>query len=119
MLLHWDDGPEQLASGTVRIGARRRRLAAGAQIVRAAAPGAEAMAYVLAGSGLSAQDGTAPAVRAGDAVRHPPGAASVLRAGDDGLDLLLLGPRTEAAVGDPAAPAPAPAPTIVAIADVP
>jgi len=115
MLLHWDDGPEQLAIGTVRIGARRRRLAPGAQTSRAAAPGAEAMAFVLAGSGLSSQDGTATAIRAGDALLHPPGAALVLRAGDEGLDVLLLGPRTEAADGDPGAPPP----TIAAIADVP
>jgi uncharacterized cupin superfamily protein len=115
MLLHWDDGPDQLASDTVRIGARRRRLAPGAQSPRAAA-GAEAMAFVLAGSGLSSRDGTEAPLRAGDALLHPPGAASVLRAGDDGLDVLLLGPRTEAAAGgDPAAPAP----TIVAIDDAP
>jgi uncharacterized cupin superfamily protein len=115
MLLHWDDGPEQLASGTVRIGARRRRLAPGAQSPRAAAPDAEAMAFVLAGSGLSSRDGTEAPIRAGDALLHPPGAASVLHARDDGLDLLLLGPLTEAAGGDPAARAPA----IVAIDDVP
>ena len=115
MLLHWDDGPEQLAIGTVRIGARRRRLAPGAQTPRAAAPGTEAMALVLAGSGQSSHDGTAAAIRAGDVLLHPPGAASVLRAGDDGLDVLLLGPRTEAADGDPGAPPP----TIAAIADVP
>jgi uncharacterized cupin superfamily protein len=115
MLLHWDDGPDQLATGTVRIGARRRRLAPGAQSPRAAAPGAEAMAVVLSGSGVSSQDGTEAAIRAGDALLHPAGAASVLRAGDDGLDVLLLGTRTEPAGGDAAAPAP----MIVAIDDVP
>jgi len=115
MLLHWDDEPEQLAIGTVRIGARRWRLAPGAQSPRPAASDAEAMAFVLAGSGVSAHDGTTAPIRAGDALLHPPGAASVLRAGDDGLDLLLLGSRSEAPDGGPAGPAP----TIIAIADVP
>jgi|SRR3954447_17538917 len=111
MLLHWDDGPEQLAVGTVRIGARRVRLAPGAKSPRATAPDGEAMSFVLAGSGRA----SGAAIRSGDALLHPPGAACGLRAGDDGLDVLLLGPRTEAAGGDPAAPAPG----IVAIAAVP
>src|SRR4051794_23311331 len=115
MLLHWDDGPEQLASGTVRIGARRRRLAPGAQSAQAGAPAAGARAFVLAGSGLSPQPGPPAEIRAGDALLHPPDAAPALRAGDDGLDVLLLGPRIEAPDGDPASPPP----TIVAVADVP
>jgi uncharacterized cupin superfamily protein len=116
MLSHLDDGPEQLAIGTVRIGARRWRLAPGTQSPRAVAPGAEAMAFVLAGSGVSAGDATTAPIRAGDALLHAPGAAPVLRAGDDGLDVLALGLRAGAASsgGDPASPAP----TVVAIADV-
>jgi len=75
------------------------------------------MAFVLGGSGVSAHDGTTAPIRAGDALLHPPGAAFVLGAGDDGLDVLALGALADPADagGDPAPPSP----TVVAIADVP
>src|SRR3954465_11750674 len=92
MLCHWDDAPEQLAIGTTRIGARRRPLAPGAPCPWAAT-GDEAMGFVLAGSGVSSRDGTTSAIRAGDALLHPPGAGGFLVAGAGGFGVRLLGPR--------------------------
>jgi uncharacterized cupin superfamily protein len=114
MLCHWDDAPEQLAIGTTRIGARRRPLAPGAPCPWAAT-GDEAMGFVLAGSGVSSRDGTTSAIRAGDALLHPPGAGGFLVAGDDGLDVLLLEPRDRAGDADPVRRAD----RIVAVAGVP
>jgi uncharacterized cupin superfamily protein len=132
MLCHWDEVPEELienghlrdlggASGTVRLGARRVRLAPGAQSTSGHVPdAAEELCFVLAGDGRSWQDGKTYAIRAGDALLHrPAGAAHRLIAGDDGLDAVMFGERrpTEAVPvdGDPAPRRPA----IVAVADVP
>ena len=55
----------------------------------------EEIFFVLAGSGLSWQDGKTYAVRAGDCIVHcVRREAHTLRAGDDGLDVLAFGERT-------------------------
>jgi uncharacterized cupin superfamily protein len=52
----------------------------------------EEISYVLRGSGLSWQDGEVYEVRAGDCIVHRAGReAHTLRAGDDGLDVLVFG----------------------------
>jgi len=116
MLCHWDDVPERLvdaghlrvhladlgrASGTVRIGARRQRLAPGASGTTVHVHDAEEeICFVLAGSGLSWQDGVTYEVGAGDALLHPPGgAAHCLLAGDDGLTVIVFGERRPVEVG--------------------
>jgi uncharacterized cupin superfamily protein len=56
--------------------------------------------YVLAGSGLSLQDDRAYAVRPGDCLVHLEGReAHTLRAGDDGLDVLVFGASRERSSG--------------------
>jgi uncharacterized cupin superfamily protein len=150
MLFHWDDVLDHpveaghlrghwldlgALSGTVTIGARRQRLGPGAQGTPAHAhDGEEEICFVLAGSGVSWQDGTTYAVGAGDALLHPPGgAAHCLVAGDEGLTAIMFGERRRADAGGDDAWAreaaagpvpvdgdPAPRPDgIVAIADVP
>ena len=116
MLCHWDDVPEQpietghlrahwvdlgAASGTVHIGARRQRLAPRAQGTPAHVHDAEEeICFVLAGSGLSWQDGTTYAIGAGDALLHRPGgAAHCLVAGADGLTAIMFGERRPVEVG--------------------
>ena len=57
----------------------------------------EEIFYVLAGSGLSWQDGKTYAVRAGDCIVHRVAhEVHTLHAGDDGLDVLAFGERTNA-----------------------
>jgi uncharacterized cupin superfamily protein len=52
----------------------------------------EEIFYVLRGSGLSWQDGEVYEIRAGDCIVHRAGReAHTLRAGDDGLDVLVFG----------------------------
>ena len=54
--------------------------------------------FVLAGTGLSFQDGTSHEVRAGDCIVHREAAeAHTLRAGDEGLDVLAFGVSRERA----------------------
>jgi uncharacterized cupin superfamily protein len=56
--------------------------------------GEEEIFFVLAGSGLSWQDGSVYEVGAGDCLVHLPGEeAHTLRAGSDGLDVLAFGQR--------------------------
>lgn len=56
--------------------------------------------YVLAGSGLSVQDDKTYAVRAGDCIVHPErGEAHTLKAGDEGLDVLVFGHSRERSSG--------------------
>ena len=107
-LVHFDDvEAEVIDRGPLR--GRRQRLGAAAGMHRAGVsryvlgPGEQAMpphvhadeeehVYVLAGSGLSWQDGRTWEVRAGDAIVHPAqGAAHTYVAGADGLDVLIFG----------------------------
>lgn len=116
MLCHWDEVSERAiaaghlrsgiadlgaATGTVEIGARRYRIAPGAQGGPAHVHDAEEeICFVVAGSGRSWQDGTTYDVRAGDAVLHRPGGpAHCLLAGDEGLTAIVFGERHPAEVG--------------------
>jgi uncharacterized cupin superfamily protein len=116
MLCHWDEVPERdaavgpmraawtdlgSAAGSARVGARRIRIAPGGQSTPAHAhDGEEELCFVLAGEGLSWQDGTTYAVRAGDALLHPArGAAHTLVGGAGGLEVLMFGERLRAEVG--------------------
>ena len=110
-LAHWDDATTRhhsraglqgtwtdlgTAAGTVGVGVHRIRLAPGEVSTPAHVHGAdEEIFYVIAGSGLSWQDGVTCEVRAGDCIVHRPLAeAHTLRGGDDGLDVLAFGHRT-------------------------
>jgi len=116
MVCHWDEVAERrieaghlhshvadlgAASGTVHIGARRYRIAPGAQGGPAHVHDAEEeICFVVAGGGRSWQDGTTYAVRAGDVLLHPPaGPAHCLVAGDEGLVAIVFGERRPAEVG--------------------
>jgi uncharacterized cupin superfamily protein len=84
------------AAGSRTVGVNRIQLDAGEVSTPAHVHGAdEEIFFVLAGSGLSWQDGETYAVRAGDCLVHAPlGKAHTLRGGDDGLDVLAYGKRT-------------------------
>jgi uncharacterized cupin superfamily protein len=116
MLCHWDEVPEQpvvaghlrgrwtdlgSAAGSVSVGVRRVRLAAGDHSTPAHVHDAEEeVCFVLAGEGLSWQDGATYEVRAGDVLAHPPaGAAHTLVGGPPGLEVLVFGERRTAEVG--------------------
>ena len=100
MVLHWDDAPwETVDRGELRW--ERQRLAPGLSRFRAE-PGArimpahvhvdeEELVVVLAGTGLSWQDGTAHPIRERDVVLHRPDAeVHTLIAGDEGLEVLIF-----------------------------
>ena len=107
---HWDEatggaarpaGPRRPwtnlggAAGSRTVGVNRIQLDPGEVSTPAHVHGAdEEIFFVLAGSGLSWQDGETYEVRAGDCLVHRPlGKAHTLRAGDDGLDVLAYGQR--------------------------
>jgi uncharacterized cupin superfamily protein len=116
VLAHWDDVEAQHARHG-HLGARWRRLgnAAGTRAVgvnrveidpgRWSTPvhrqtAAEEIFYVLAGAGLSWQDDQTYEVRPGDCIVHLARAeAHSLRAGPDGLDVLVFGNRVATEVG--------------------
>ncbi len=105
-LVHWDD-VEPVRPGRGHIAGTWRLLgrAAGCREVTvnrievdpgrwstAAHVEDEEIFYVLAGSGLSWQDGAVYEVGAGDCIVHRAGrGAHTMRAGDDGLDVLVFG----------------------------
>lgn len=110
-LVHWDDVESHRwehralggawanlgdAAGSVSVGVNRIQLDAGEVSTPAHVHGAdEEIFFVLAGSGLSWQDGVTHEIRAGDCLVHAPRAeAHTLRAGDDGLEVLAFGGRT-------------------------
>ena len=110
-LVHWDDVPASRnprpavggawsllgqAAGSVGVGLNRVQLDAGEISTPAHVHGAdEEIFFVLHGSGLSWQDGTTYEVRAGDTLVHRVRReAHTLRAGDDGLEVLVFGGRT-------------------------
>jgi uncharacterized cupin superfamily protein len=84
------------AAGAVAIGCNRVRVDPGRWSTAAHVDvGGEEVFFVLAGSGLSWQDGKVYDVRAGDCIVHRVGReAHVLRAGDDELEYLVYGPRS-------------------------
>lgn len=109
-LAHWDDlEPRRparpalggawtnlgAAAGSVDVGVHRIQLDEGEVSTPAHVHGAdEEIFFVLAGSGLSWQDGETHEIRAGDCIVHvAQGKAHTLRAGGDGLDVLAFGER--------------------------
>jgi uncharacterized cupin superfamily protein len=115
-LAHWDDAPSERvtvgpmdavwtdlgeAAGSVTVGARRIRLDPGGMPTPPHAHGAEEeIFYVLAGAGLSWQDGATHEIAVGDCLVHRAnGAAHTLRAGPDGLDVLAFGMRVPVEAG--------------------
>jgi uncharacterized cupin superfamily protein len=107
-LAHWDDVPfeeisrEHLrgfrqrlgaAAGTSRAGLSRYHLRPGEHAIPVHRHGGEEeIFYVLAGTGLSWQDGRTYAVRAGDCIVHRPGGeAHTIVASDEPLDVLAFG----------------------------
>jgi uncharacterized cupin superfamily protein len=83
--------------GTRTVGLRRIEVAAGHFSTPAHEHGAdEEIFFALSGSGLLWQDGKTCEVRGGDCVVHRPlRGAHTLRAGDDGLDVLVFGQRLD------------------------
>jgi uncharacterized cupin superfamily protein len=105
-LIHWDDiEPVRGEDGHIAASWRFLGRAAGAAKMtvnrieidpnRWSAPAhvkGEEIIFVLSGSGLSWQDGVVYEVREGDCIVHQAGSeAHTLRAGDDGLDVLVYG----------------------------
>jgi uncharacterized cupin superfamily protein len=90
------------AAGSVGVGLKRIEIDAGKWSTPAHVEGAEEeIVYVLGGSGLSWQDGKVYEVRPGDCIVHPPSRwAHTLRAGDDGLDVLIFGTRVPLQIAD-------------------
>jgi uncharacterized cupin superfamily protein len=90
------------AAGSVRVGVQRIEIAAGKWSTPAHTQGAEEeIVYVLGGSGLCWQDGKVYEIRPGDCIVHPPNRwAHTLRAGDDGLAVLIYGMRVPLQIAD-------------------
>jgi uncharacterized cupin superfamily protein len=108
VITHWDEREPRrrerghiagewrsLATATTRCGVNRVQIDPGRWSTPAHVHGAEEeIVYVLAGTGLSWQDGATYEIGAGDCVIHRAGEeAHTLRAGDDGLDVLIFGQR--------------------------
>jgi uncharacterized cupin superfamily protein len=89
------------AAGSVDVGLNHIRIASGRLSTPPHSHGAsEEIFHVLAGSGLSWQDGEAYEVRAGDTIVHlADHEEHTLRAGDDGLDVLVFGTRHPTELG--------------------
>jgi uncharacterized cupin superfamily protein len=83
------------AAGSVGVGLKRIQVDPGKWSTPAHSEGAEEeIFFVLAGSGISWQDGSVFEVAAGDCLLHvPEEVAHTLRAGSDGLDVLAFGER--------------------------
>jgi uncharacterized cupin superfamily protein len=112
-LAHWDDVPSNRravgdiagawsdlgrATGTVGVGLQRIGIEPGHRSTAVHVHRAEEeIFYVLGGSGLLWQNGETCAVAAGDCIVHRRGRERhVLRAGEDGLDVLAFGERLPA-----------------------
>jgi uncharacterized cupin superfamily protein len=110
-IAHWDDVPADRraaghidglwqslgdAAGAVGVGLQRIRIEPGRWSTPVHVHGAsEEIFVVLGGSGLSWQDGATYAVEPGDALVHRARAeVHSLRAGDDGLEVIVFGTRT-------------------------
>jgi len=89
------------AAGSVGVGLRRIEIDPGGRSTPAHAHGAEEeIFFVLAGNGLSWQDGDVYTVGPGDCLVHLPGKqAHTLVAGDFGLDVLAFGTRVAVETG--------------------
>jgi uncharacterized cupin superfamily protein len=115
MLVHWDDlEPIAIdrgelrgtrwrlagAGGDTRVGLSRYRLGPGERAMPVHVHGdEEELFYVLAGEGLSWQDGRTYAVRAGDCILHLPGAeAHTIAGAGAGLDVLAFGSGSDTGV---------------------
>ena len=114
-VLHWDDVEPVViddgdlrgtrwrlgaAAGAVRTGLSRYRLGAGERAMPVHVHGdEEELFYVLAGEGLSWQDGRTYSVRAGDCILHRPGAeAHTIAGAGTGLDVLAYGSGSDTGV---------------------
>ncbi len=114
-IAHWDDCPRRRAelgpiagdwvdlgrgAGATKSGVRRVRIDPGKRATPVHAHAVEEeLVYVVAGAGLSWQGGETFAIGPGDLVDHRPHApAHTLVAGDQGLDVLILGPDVHAEV---------------------
>ena len=88
------------AAGASRTGLSRYRLGPGERAMPVHVHGdEEELFYVLAGEGLSWQDGRTYAVRAGDCILHLPGAeAHTIAGAGDGLDVLAYGSGSDTGV---------------------
>lgn len=109
MITHWDEVPSQrmerghiggdwqslTGDASVTVGVKRIRVDPGKWSTPAHVENSEEeIFYVLAGSGISWQDGACYEVRAGDCLVHTARTeAHTLRAGDDGLEVLAFGER--------------------------
>jgi uncharacterized cupin superfamily protein len=115
MHVHWDDvEPVAIddgdlrgtrwrlgaAAGTTRVGLSRYRLAPGERAMPVHVHGdEEELFYVLAGDGLSWQDGRTYAVRAGDCILHRPRAeAHTIAGAGEGIDVLAFGSGSDTGV---------------------
>jgi uncharacterized cupin superfamily protein len=90
------------AVGSVKVGLKRLQIDPAKWSTPAHVEGAEEeIVFVLGGSGLCWQDGNVYELREGDCVVHPPSSwAHTLRAGKDGLDVLIYGMRVPLQVAD-------------------
>jgi uncharacterized cupin superfamily protein len=90
------------AAGSVTVGLKRVEIDPGKWSTPAHVEGAEEeIVYVLGGSGLSWQNGEVYEIGEGDCIVHPPNRwAHTLRAGDDGLDVLIYGMRVPLQIAD-------------------
>jgi uncharacterized cupin superfamily protein len=115
VIAHWDDAPKDtaevghlgavwtnlgVAAGTKSVGVNRIQIKPG----KWSTPyhrqtGEEEIFYVLSGSGACLQDEGAYEVRAEDCIVHGLRQAHSLRAGDDGLDVLVYGTRSRTEIG--------------------
>ncbi|HYY03834.1 MAG TPA: cupin domain-containing protein [Gaiellaceae bacterium] len=109
MIAHWDDVESDrvenghmagtwrdlgCAAGSQRIGVNRVQVEPGHWSTPAHAElDAEEIFFVLAGSGLSWQDGKTYEIGPGDCIVHRVADVHTFRAGDEGLDLLAFGQR--------------------------
>ena len=90
------------AAGSVTVGLKRLQIDPGKWSTPAHVEGAEEeIVYVLGGSGISWQNGDVFEIGPGDCVVHPPSTwAHTLRAGDEGLDVLIYGMRVPLQIAD-------------------
>jgi uncharacterized cupin superfamily protein len=116
-IVHWDDVEARRselghlaadwrdlgrAAGSVTVGLKRLEIVPEKWSTPAHVEGAEEeIVYVLGGSGLCWQDGKVHEIGEGDCIVHPPSRwAHTLRAGDDGLDVLIYGMRVPLQIAD-------------------